>query len=389
MRKTTLLILLIFVRLSAAAQDSFFFWTDSHFPRNAGKLPEMIRDARSEEPTDKAFYGGDVTLNVQSDEFRAAMDSFFVEMSHLHPMVKLYLLRGNHDFYTKKDFGCTLDDAQTARRLASAMNGRVVRNGADRNSNYWYFDNRKARIRYIGMDTTDSVVDSKVNFGVGDTQLRWIFTKAMLGTPPGYGVVMLFHVPVSSDHKVGLKVSGEVCRAIEAFASGRDFEWKGERIPFSNLRDVRLLYVQNGHRHFDYAQYHNGVLHVITSADTKGFESGTNVFDRVRIDKDFSRIDMQRFGQGNDRRFNLVPIVLRKGESVRLESDVKGIWSVRDGCGNVYSKKLDGGRGKGWIFSTKIASVGGDGTVTGLEAGDAMACVQAPGKEEYFLLIVK
>jgi len=393
MKKTVILSVLLLCCLSVLAQDSFYYWTDCHYPQNSGRLPEQIRELSAGEKNVKIIFGGDATANETPDVFRKSMDSFREELSKLRSFATLYLTRGNHDYQTKNDLSLTMDNKQTASFIRSEMNGKVIRNAADRTGNYWYFDNRKARIRYIAMDSTDSVQESTVKYGFGDTQLEWIFKKAMMGTPAGYGVVLFFHAPVCPDNST-TEYGVRICDALEAFAAARNFVWKDEVIPFSRLKNVKLLYVQNGHRHMDYAQYHNGVLHVLTAADTRGFSSKSNVFDKVTVSADFSSIDMVRCGKvlGTDRHFNLKPIVLEKGSSVKLNSGLEGCWNVKDGAGNYFIRENKKGERKGdpgWHYKNNIASISSDGTIVAKERGDAMAWISTADKEEYFMIIVK
>lgn len=374
------------------SSDCFFFWTDSHLEKNDGYAPEIIRYAGSRlgRRVPKTFFGGDAIPSF-TDDIKPFIDTYRNQSERVMECGSLYQVHGNHDFtfkYKPGGEGVTLDMDTTAAIIRSVMSmDGVVRNPDDANSNYYYFDEPKARIRYIVMDSSDSVKDTNIGFGlvdcVGPVQRHWIFSEGIMKAPGKYSVIVISHVPQLAC-STG-ESTPEVEDALGAFAMHQRYLMDGVDYRFDLRSDLKLLAVFAGHDHHDMQMYKDGVLHIFTAADAnyRDFRrdpyatlerriSGTvdaQALDFVCIDKRKDVIRLVRLGYGPDRVFHLNPIIIKPGESYKVP-DVAVRWDIYD-TGSVLKKKEDEKYTYFWDLSRQVASVDDSGMVTALAPGDA------------------
>jgi len=221
------------------------------------------------------------------------------------------------------------------------------------------------------MDSTDSVEDNKVQYGISEAQRRWIWENAVLSAPQGWHILVVVHVPLAVDQcrMESLLPAGEMLGRIEV-----------ER------PDLQLVMVQSGHRHHDFQNLQNGVFHVITSADTIDSlymrspfvadasyrEYGSlreQAIDYVSIASDWESVRMVRIGAGNNRIYHLRPIELAVGDSVTLSSSLSGkiVWDIYDGVGNEFdSRKMNGF----WTLSRSVCDISDEGVVLATGGSD-------------------
>lgn len=374
------------------SSDCFFFWTDSHLGKNDGYAPEIIRYAGSRLGGDmpKTFFGGDAIPSFAED-IKPFIDAYRSQCERVMECGRLYQVHGNHDFTIKFEpggAGLTFNMDTTAAILRSVMTrDGVVRNPDDPNSNYYYLDEPKASIRYVVLDSSDSVKDTNIGFGlvdrVGPVQRKWIFSEAIMKAPRKYSIIVVSHVPQLAC-STGESTS-EVEAALGAFAMHRPHVMDGIEYRFDHRADLKLIAVFAGHDHHDMQMYKDGVLHILTAADAnyRDFRrdpfatldrrvSGTvdaQALDFVCLDKSHSVLRLFRLGYGPDRIFHLNPVVLKPGGTYSVP-DLAVRWQIYD-TGSALKKKEDEKYTYYWDLSHNVASISNDGTVTALSEGDA------------------
>ena len=376
--------------LKKTESDAFFFWTDTHYPDNAGNTAAVLEYLQGKIGPTKLFFGGDTSLNADRLDPGVSANTSSWMQAGLYGC--FFPIRGNHDFISSTSSAVaspeTMNNLEVHRYLDSFTSPAAVYNPDDAQANYYYIDNDKAKIRYVVFDSTDSVVDGRVHYGMSDRQRQWLFDGIYGSLPKDWSVIFLSHVPFAKDHNT-LPQHLDVCGRISELS-----------------RDRTVLLSVCGHRHSDVESGIGTVFQVITAADClvdmakivspysvrqPKKEKGTvneQTIDYVSISKDHSKVSMKRIGYGNDRIFNVKPVCCPVGESVSLKSGLTGPlkWFAYDAEGNSVIPS-----GDGWhrLFKTSCTglSVSHEGVVTALSpAASIVVATDAAGSKEYFMV---
>ena len=302
--------------------DGFYFWTDAHYPDNAGNAVNIFRFLQKHSSPRVIFFGGDASEN--SAELDESLSDFLQDIHRIKEFSDIILLRGNHDFvnYTgdfKTEWGKkkALPQEEVASIIRSASKGSVVRDSCDRHSCYGYFD--RNGIRYILIDTSDHVADSTVVYGMSDNQIDWILSEAVLKAPQGSGIVLLSHIPLACQLFQDFVPSHvEMRRCLLGAVRAEAVEFAGKIYDFADRKDLHFLMVLSGHRHRDSGDNSDGILQILTGNDSLTpnpriespavGERGTvleHCIDYVSVSEDFSTVSIIRIGRGQNRIFDV------------------------------------------------------------------------------------
>lgn len=397
-------------RLQSSESDGFYFLTDTHFPFNNGNSAAMIDRLQTQTSRRKVFLGGDMIgegVNTLSEGL-AMQTSLFLHLRGVSDGI--YPIRGNHDFTTLTKRNSvqreTLSQFETAAFFRKFADSRAVFNYDDPSSDYYYVDAPDSKIRYIAFDTTDSVEDKFIVYGIDTRQLKWIIENAILTTPKGWSVYFFSHVPASKDHNANKTIlkAGE---CIDALSSYRVFELDGKKYDFSQRSDIQVLMMQSGHRHSDAESAIGTTFNILTACDSKRVNFslgmplsgcrapkvegtiGEQSFDYISISSDKKIIHAVRLGDGQDRIFHIIPIECRIGETVKLTPTLRGRlkWAIYDGQGN---KTVTDASGKRYIEpSCNVAELAKSGIVKTKARGSSIAvAMDKSGVSEFFVLSV-
>ena len=314
--------------------DGFFFCTDSHFPDNRGNAAAIIEYLQNKVGPRKLFFGGDAALNADRIADGLAANTSMLLQAGAYG--NLFPLRGNHDFTssTAKDaVPETMSEIQVCRYLSSFRSPAAISDAEACCPNYYCVDSPEAKIRYLVLDSSDSVNDSRIITGMSDSQVEWV-SRQISSLPKGWNIVSFSHIPLAPDHTGGvslLKVGKMLADA-----------------------SPDVLMNISGHRHSDFEAGIGSMFQVLTAADCF-IESGKRstpyslsaglkvkdtvneqTLDYVSISKDHKVITMKRIGHGYDRVFHLSPIKAAVGQSIDMSgfaaSDVK--WFAYDAQGS-------------------------------------------------------
>lgn len=370
--------------------DGFFFWTDTHYPENSTYAPSIINYIQNRTGRCFVFNGGDVAKNA--DNLKVGLD---INTSTFEAVVQnglFFPIRGNHDYTSSTarnvEFPETFDDKQVHDYLASYRSDLSVINSDDPFSNYYYVDSPEAGIRYIVFDTTDSVENDRIVYGISEAQLQWIFERAVHTLPDGWSIVFFSHVPLGPDHTSVMSINEAASRVLHT----------------SSSRNV--LFCLSGHRHSDMETGIGDVFQILTEADCLedtgrtrtpySFDPGMKIpgtvneqtIDYVSISKDHSTVTMKRIGHGYDRIFNICPLEIPVGASIRLKSGYDGpvTWFVYDADGCKVGR-YDENRFRSMNTSHKYAEISESGELRNISAGNSIAVATYPdGTKEYFMI---
>lgn len=388
---------------------AFIFITDTHVTSNCLNSPQQIKYILQNTSIDKVIWGGDA-ISAYGDNIEQQWEwhcnAFDVNIKGFGDF---YKVRGNHDFTIRQsegsESGRTLSQHQSFQYLFNDVPNGIVRNVEDPDGCYYYFDDDNSKVRFIVLDTEDSVSDGNVPWGVWNgvhnVQLGWIANTAIATTPDYYGIVLISHIPITDTTSAYYNTYTNVLQLVDAINAKRKGNIGPVNYDFSSLKAVRVLLYLSGHIHHDLQTYKNGVLHVVTASDAaywdylsdpfvvdKSGRYGSNAqcFDCVCIDKDKENISLIRFGVGGNRYFHLQPIRLNIGEERLINATQKGkdiTWYSYNSSGNSYN---DGA----WILNNTIIAVDNHGMVKGQQPGEAVVLnMNEKGDKEFYNVIVE
>lgn len=405
------------------AGDVFGFITDTH-PSNRYNVysGRIYRELMSKTPIKKVVFGGDIGPNNATNyggsttAKEALVKSLIQQTERLYAPIqeigKIYKMRGNHDFSVRMyedsnpdNTGWQATNGATRGLIVNELPGGIVSDPNNPDACYYYFDNTIEKIRYIVVDTSDSVNAhyeglSNVVIWVSDAQAKWFAEQAMLTTPAGYNIVVFAHCPLAKVACYGTywnKASVIRLKNI-MFAANAKSEITVNKTDsgasgtvgtydFSSFT-AKVLAVISGHVHCDEQTYERGILFYTSAADyatqdqlKAGVENAFNapIQNKVRntvtedllnvitLDTHANILDVFRVGAGYDRKFNLQKISVSVGSTVTLESSLSGSiqWYSYDAEGRSSTTRP-------MVYEHTITSVNGSGVVTGLSAGESV-----------------
>ncbi len=307
---------------------SFIFVTDTHVNSNAMHSPLLIRHILDNTDVNTVIWGGDA-ISTYGNNIEEQWEKQLQFDSVLNGACNIYKVRGNHDFMTtiRKGMkeGYTFSNEKTAALLLEGSPATIHRNVTDKGGCYYYFDDEKQRIRFVVLDTNDSVTSERIQkgniAGIHHKQLQWVADSALSTTPDSYGLVFVSHIPIAKDSYPKKYPFDKVRKLIEGVASHTKGKADGVSYDFSELRDVKVLMCIAGHLHRDSHAYINGILYVTTSCDAaiekvnKKYTAGKSYrkydtineqcFDCFCIDRERNEVNIYRIGYGEDRHFQI------------------------------------------------------------------------------------
>ena len=378
------------VIVSSCRDDStkFIFFTDTHFPDSDADQPALFEPFCRNEGVSRVVWGGDAISRYASpDSAWAQQIAVEEQISHF---ASVYNVRGNHDFSRRlrpgETAGHTLSQEETAERMKMIRPGDVISNGQDPGACYYYFDDTKAHVRFLVLDTNDRIEDENAPMGaayqIGEVQQEWICTQAIGTAPESWSLIIFSHVPMW---------------------------WMSQNsnypVPFNRIREAAkernlpILAWIAGHIHRDSQLAQDGQWEITSYCDTPTFprvmmfdtekteREGENrhSFDVVTLSKGHRTLSFQRVGAGHSRVFHLESKEIRVGESCKLRPSLKKVdrWECLDAYGKYLKQET-------WSYSCQSATFDEQTRkVTGLAPGEAMIVAISPeGVRESFLVRV-
>lgn len=383
---------------------SFVFITDTHVRTNEMHSPQLIKYVLDNSSIHTVIWGGDAVNPKELDideqwKIQLRFDSVLNKSCHL------YKVRGNHDFSVVKNIkypkGLSYSNEKAAELLLKNCPSNIHRNIIDPGACYYFFDDTSNKVRYIVLDTTDSVPSRDNGYGnvpfVHNSQLQWIADSAVSTTPHEYGLVFISHIPIS-DKMINKRYTdlwklSQFLKDINSHSSGRIGNVKYD---FTKLDEVKILMCIAGHIHEDSGKYVDGILHLTTDNDGKWQEETVNknarvpkrkersvseqCFDCLCISNDKTIVHAYRIGFGSDRHYHLTPVNLSVNKIINLKSMLKGPvkWTNLNAIGN----KKD--------LSNEILLINNKGIVKGIAKGNAKVVARDKfGNREFFNVIVQ
>lgn len=157
--------------------DAFIFITDAHWTQNAGNSPALINYIADKVNLTKLISGGDTGNAGGAVDFVNTIRKAFPG--------RVYHVFGNHEYFYPAN-------GSLLAYNMSMYNDDVHTGDPDRN--YYYFDNNRAHIRYIVLDSySPGTADSTgAKPGYEEEQIAWL-TNTALDVPAGWGIIVFTH----------------------------------------------------------------------------------------------------------------------------------------------------------------------------------------------------
>ena len=415
--------------LARKTVDGFWFITDLHITANRKRSGKALVELAAHTPLDKMLCGGDLpeAFAAKFETDKAGVDyavelyrTLWVEPAEAAGL-KVYTAKGNHDFTIKHDAktsaGFTYSGVD-ARRIVMGSRGcaEAVTNVVDPEACYYYFDNASARIRYIVVDTTDSITTDRpfwsVVSGMHDAQLLWLAEHAFATIPAGWNVVVIHHIPVwGVVGTVGeAKLYAPFRLLMEAYQNRGIWMWAGRTFDFSAAQG-RIFLDITGHHHAERQSYHNGILYVTEPCDAAygdyivgsapwcgdlpGKAAGTvneQTFDAVQLDPARDLMYFTRVGGGQDRVIHAKPLKVAAGGTLRLEARMLSgplTWGCYDADRISYSPNPKNRYNHLVSYHADLAEIASDGTLTAKKPGEVMVlAMDARLDKEVFPVVI-
>lgn len=386
--------------------DGFYFFTDPHISHNRCQSGKMIARLVRNTGLKRVFCGGDFVCAFGTKD---VIDST-VEKYHklwIAPIQDaggtLYSAKGNHDFTVRtsreEKTGYTYS-SKAARDLIMSWDGcrTAVTNAADPTACYYYTDNPAARIRYLVADSSDRASENPdtpwgVRYGMNETQLAWLASRAFATVPNGYSVVVIHHIPaaptLANAHEV--EVLAPFRELMEAYQNRSKVTLHGKEYDFADAKG-RILLDLTGHRHGDRQTFHRGILHVTVACDAAygdytsrspfcgtlpRKQPGTvyeQTLDAFHLDPANGLVHATRIGGGQNRVWHTRPLEAKSGSMLRLAATKLAgpvTWVCYDGD---RAETDDAAKtAEAYVtFHRDHATVAADGTLSALAPGDVV-----------------
>lgn len=235
--------------LGKSSDDVFIFITDVHWERNAKISPALINYLMKNCNISKVFSGGDISDTAKMDAINAYNKAAIGEV---HYAV------GNHEWFPP----------ETGKSLYYAVDYDKNNQYGHFSSHYWYYDNVQAKIRYVVLNAfkhAGSDLGTGWEYGFDADQIAW-FENTALNVEEGYDVVVITHYFGTNSYKI----TGS--NSIESIIN--DFN--------TNSGTGKVLFIVEGHRHWD-AVFNNGpVPCVLTTCDKYDVSNESTLAEYVR-----------------------------------------------------------------------------------------------------------
>lgn len=234
--------------------DSFLFFTDYHYDKNADSLTggeqlyKVLEYIRVRHAVCKIINGGDL-LQTHATTVDA-LEELNIFYQHFHRFGRMYNVIGNHDS-NHYQADARLTDNQMYQDLFA---GFEIENKSNLNPGmYYYFDNSTQKIRYIVLNTKGNYA----TFSADSAQHQWLI-DTLGDTPAGYCIVVIphwfFEVNEQDTTVTQLSSFGILIKSLlDAYNGHTSGTWSGLSYDFSNAGG-KVIAVITGHVHREYSE---------------------------------------------------------------------------------------------------------------------------------------
>lgn len=314
---------------AGTASFSFAFITDEHWAENAKKSPALLNDIIKKCYVPLIVNGGDIVAGpsgATKAEIKEEAQKFCTLFDEL--TAKRLTCIGNHDDNSISNlFAQTLNENEQYNyyeRYTEDYENEIVYGDI---GNYYYFDDKKSKVRYIITDTNDVPYTDDGQGGLVYTpmtkgyyrqdQLTWFASKALVVPDDTWSVIVFSHYPVNQ----GVIVNDDLfMNVLKAFALKTSYTGTSSSEDPTFSASVSVDYTSAGgivigwfagHQHEDkdinMGSYPFHCIVTLNDGTGTGKTPGTTTeqaFDVVTVNQSTKNVNMTRIGLGSNRSFN-------------------------------------------------------------------------------------
>ena len=301
---------------------TFAIITDIHWGSNKKYSPALVKEVMENTNCKFVINNGDSAFSS-----RGAHNTKENGVADLNAVRKLfnnatnnnfYCVRGNHDNNSTgspdDNPNYLLSENEMYSLLVEKYDHKIVGDTENPTGLYYYFDDKKNKIRHIILDSFE---DGQVEGVMSVKQMKWFCEKAVQFNENGWNICLYTHKPVSPfETSLFAEVRG-ILRAIRyssqysATYTDNNSETYDISVNFAG-KGHTVMFVATGHAHIDTLKQDNnityfksvcdaGYVNAVEITDRNGVNSQS--FDVVCINKNTRQINLVRIGCGNDRIF--------------------------------------------------------------------------------------
>jgi len=298
--------------------DAFIFITDVHWGDNKKRSPALIEQIKQKTGVQKVFFGGDVPVAYgTSDKMMSDVLDFNNQFRQFKRQRDMYSVMGNHDFTIKTS---ATDDTGTTLPVSEsyALFGREFERytNIEQNKMYYYVDNSATKIRYIFINTEESV-DTTVAWGVqakiSQEQEDWLTNEA-LNVEDGWKIIAIGHVPIHPDASLYSSKLDILKQTFDGYNARTKLDITSvdgvtATTDYTNAGGEVVAYLC-GHNHKDQSFTDQGINYISTGCDANYKNDTWNrtsrttseqLFDVFFYDTTKNNLKTIRIGAGEDR----------------------------------------------------------------------------------------
>ena len=293
---------------------SFVFITDVHIHLNGRASVPLILEIGANTDVKTVLCGGDHCWAFGSKAQCVA--DFGDSLRYMDPIrdtMNLYHARGNHDATVRSSLVLDTGYTMPFERLLNEFDDHSsVPTGKVTGKLYYFSDDEYTKTRFVILDTSEMQLHEDcawgVRYGLSKEQLQWLCDFALRLPGADWSVVVMGHVPCTSEIPEYCAELDDLRMVLEAFQNRTTCKFGS----FQNAQGELIAYLC-GHNHKDRAATVNGVLHISTGCDAYCKDDslprdvGTTdnaLFDLFLVDKERRTVQTLRIGAGESRTFH-------------------------------------------------------------------------------------
>ncbi len=318
---------------------SFGFMTDIHYSDTENhnirtkRLLNAYNEIKQSVDLRLLALGGDY-VNDGKKEYKV---NNYIKLNEFLKSENFFPVNGNHDDNSIWDWCIENEKSEnhlSAKEIFDLFYSHLEIKGVtfgDCFGLYYFFDDKKNKVRYIFLDTCDIPYSVNKNgkfnyakqstFALSQNQIDWLINKALKFSEDNWSIIFVSHVFESFSEKSKTHETRKLdvlADIIDAYKNGENLNktyYENEfsvkcNAEFSRYKRAEIVAYFCGHRHSDFEECTKSGVPVIYTDCTCFYEYKTPrsdgdkselLFDIVTIQKDTKTIYTTRIGSGKDR----------------------------------------------------------------------------------------
>lgn len=294
--------------------ETIAFITDIHYPDNKMYSFSLLKALLENTNISYVICGGDSIRNNDDLSIGKSYMYEFMKIAKNAIGDKFVTIYGNHDNNSNSADIISVDEVYSV--FAKNQERIVVPDTNKLNGFYWYLDNPIQKIRYVGLNTFEDTNEGILSV----SQMKWLCETALVFPSNDWSVAFFSH-RCFSPYRTSLMVEvREIikCLRYRGTYTATYTDYNGETynidVDFTNT-NTSVLFVANGHDHYDTLQTDNDIAYFGTMSDAQYRDNdsvperagiNTQAIDIITINKKTNTINLTRVGAGDNRSFTYI-----------------------------------------------------------------------------------